>query len=56
MLFTLLGVTCVAYTAAEVARAWRARPPGFGAVDAESGRRIEVTLDRRARSRRASDR
>jgi hypothetical protein len=58
MLLTWLGVLCVAYTAVEVARAWSGAPGAarFGAVDAETGRRIEVTLDRRTRARRAGDR
>jgi hypothetical protein len=52
MLLTWIGVGCIAYTSFEIARAWGAQPNGrFGAVDAATGRPIEVTLDRRARSR-----
>jgi hypothetical protein len=57
MAFTWIGICCVAYTVAELARAWgQPLAAQFGAVDAESGRRIEVTLDRRTRGRRAADR
>jgi hypothetical protein len=57
MFVTLVGMACVAYTALEIGRAWRRPPPAlFGAVDAQSGRPLDVTLDRRARGRRASDR
>lgn len=57
MLLTWIGVGCIAYTSFELARAWGKQPTGsFGAVDAATGRPIEVTLDRRARPRRAASR
>ncbi len=61
MLWTLLGLACVAYTASELARAFgpardaATRTPRFGAVDASTGRALEVTFDRRTRGRRTRD-
>jgi hypothetical protein len=50
LLLTLLGVACVAYTAAELARAAAPSTAArFGAVDAVTGRALAVTLDRRTR-------
>jgi hypothetical protein len=56
-----IGAVCVLYTAWELARAWPREAfepslPRFGAVDASSGRPLDVTLDRRTRGRRSSDR
>ena len=62
MLWTLLGLSCVIYTASEVARALASAPASarpaarFGAVDAATGRSLDVTLDRRTRGRRTNDR
>jgi hypothetical protein len=61
MLWTLLGISCVLYTAFELARAL-ALPSAslsaahFGAVDAATGQPLDVTFDRRTRGRRNSDR
>jgi hypothetical protein len=62
MLWTLLGIACVLYTAAELARILgqpAAAPHSaarFGAVDASTGQPLDVTFDRRIRGRRTSDR
>jgi len=54
---TLLGMACVIYVLAELSlAAGRCRKParsaGFGAVDASTGRPIDVVLDRRRVPRR----
>jgi len=57
-IWTLLGLGCLAYTAAELAMACagRSKAPAahFGAVDVESGRPLHVVVDRRARDRRSA--
>lgn len=53
----LVGMACIIYLTAEIAAAAARRPAGaggtarFGAVDSETGRELDVTLDRRARPR-----
>ena len=57
MLIFLLGMGCLLYTCAELARAWGGpAEPRFGAVDAATGRPLPTTFDRRTRGRRALDR
>jgi len=57
LLLTIGGIACVAYTAAELAAAAARRPAWrFSAVDLDSGRELEVMVDRRARAdRRRAD-
>jgi hypothetical protein len=52
-----VGLACIIYLTAEIAAAAARRPTGaggsarFGAVDLETGRELDVTLDRRGRPR-----
>ena len=54
MLWILLGTACAIYTTVELMRAGRTPSPSvgacFGAVDLESGRALEVVIDRRTRT------
>jgi hypothetical protein len=54
MLWILLGTACAIYTTAELMLAGRAQSPSagscFGALDLESGRPLEVVIDRRTRT------
>jgi len=57
----LAGTACVAWTAWELSRAFLPGPHTggmsgleYGAVDMETGRHLEVTLDRRTRDRRTA--
>ena len=54
MLWILLGTACAIYTTVELMRAGRAQSPSagacFGALDLDSGRPLEVVIDRRTRT------
>lgn len=57
MSIVLFGSLCIGYLALEIGLAARpASPATFGVVDATTGRSLEVTLDRRVRSRRGGQR
>jgi hypothetical protein len=57
MSIVLLGSLCIGYLALEIGLAARPAPSAtFGVVDATTGRSLEVTLDRRVRSRRGGQR